>query len=579
MKRIVRQLLLVVLCLCLAVPAFADTGAVLIKNDLKDARWIYNTNLLRVPGSDGYSINTVDGTALTGALYVNLEGTKGYIVAAQVNADPVNAFGVFDVTGKNVVPFQYGDVRMESSEWALGIVLGSATSDNYDYKNGNGDTFYLIQTVDVYHLPEGKLLATLNRDQFLDAEAVNHCLNIQDRASGVISCYDAEFNQVGTDLKDLTSDTYAPADYEYYAENGQRGIKDADGNVIMPPSFRSIDGYKRGYFLVSTGDKVGLADQNGNVVVAAEYDRIKSNSYMPLDSEGSYSAYVAFGYACVVLDGKMGYVDLNGNVTCTPTYAEKSFENNFGISATLVDLEGKTHIVSADGVDTVVEGYANIAHLEYTAGIYYKVYDGSCYGMIDWHGNEILPCQYASVATSSDGQYALVSVDYDHYEIYRLSYPAGGEASAAPVEETPAEVPQEAVDGADEPEPADEVVDEPALADEAVEEPVPVDEGTEAPVDDSTEAPAIENEGVEAASANNAAVKSLLDSSVSLLNADAAANRDAVVGLLNSAITLLGTDNDAVVGLLNSAITLLNADAEANAVSIISILGSASGML
>lgn len=517
MKRWSTLLLAALLCLTLAVPALADTGAMLVRNDIKDARWIYNTSLLRVPGSDGYSMNAVDGTALTGALYTNLDGAKGYIVAAQVNADPVNAFGVFDATGKEMVPFKYGDVRMESSEWALGVVLTGATADNYDYKNSSGDAFYAIQSVDVYHLPEGNLLETLARDQFLDADAVNHCLNIQDRATSVISCYDAGFNQVGTDLKYLTSDDYAPADYQYFRENGQTGIQDAAGNVIMAPAFQSVNDCKRGYFQVSTGDKVGLVDMNGNVVVPAEYEKIKSTSYAPVDGEGGYSAYVAGGYVCVVQDGKLGFVDLNGNVTSAPTYGEKNFDSNYGMSATLMDLEGKTHIVSADGADTVVEGFERIYCLDYTAGAFFKVYNGDKYGVVDWHGKEILPCQYDSVYTSADGQYVLVSVDYDHYELYQLTYPTAGEAGAAPAEEAPA--------------------------------------------------------------ADRSAVKSLLDSAVTLLNADAAANRDAVIGLLNSAIASLGEGDEAVTGLLNSAIMLLNADAASNATSVVTILVSASGML
>ena len=540
MKRRATLLLAVLLCLTLALPAMAETGATLVRNDLTDGRWVYGTNLLRIAGNDGYGLASIDGTMLTGMLYTNLSGEKGYVKAAQNNADPVNAFGVFDTRGNIVVPFQYGDVRLESNEWALGVVLTASTADNYDYKNSSGDTFFVIQSVDVYHLPEGQLLATLSRDQFLDADVVNHCLNIQDRTTSVISCYDAAFNQVGTDLKYLYDDTYAPADFTYPKENGQCGIVDAAGNVIMQPSFSYVNDYKRGYFQVSTGDKVGLVDMSGNVVVPAEYEKIKSSSYASVDETGSTSAYVCGGYACVVLDGKLGYVDTNGNVTCTPTYGEKNFDLNNGMSATLMDLEDKTHIIAADGVETVLEGYDKVYCLDYTGGAFYQVSTDAGRGIIDWHGKEILPCQYDSIYTSADGQYALVSVNYDHYEIYQLTYPTAGEAAAAPAPEAPAE-------------PAPEAPAEPA---------------PEAPAEPAPEAPA----------ADNSAVIGLLNSAITLLNADASANAGSIVTILNTAVTSLG-GNESVAGLLNSAITLLNADAAANASSVVTILSSALAQL
>ena len=567
MKRLATLLLAVLLCLTLALPAMAETSAVLVRNDLGDVRWVFGTNLLRVPGSDGYGMAAIDGTMLTGTLYSDLTGDKGYIKAAQANADPMNAFGVFDARGNIVVPFQYGDIRLESYDWALGVVLTAATADNFDYKSYSGDTFFAIQSVDVYHLPEGQLLATLNRDQFLDAEAVNHYLNIQDRATNVISCYDTAFNQVGTDLKYLNDDTYAPADFSYPSENGQAGIVDAAGNVIMAPTFKYVYDYMRGYFRVYTGEKTGLVDLNGNVAVPAEYDDIKYASYASLDEKGSYKTYVCGGYACVILDGKMGYADVNGNLTCTPTYAVNNFDLNNGMSATLLDLEGKTHIIAADGVETVLEGYEKVYCLDYTGGAFFKVRTEAGYGIIDWHGNVILPCQYTDISTSADGQYVLVGVDYDRSELYQLIYPDAGAAAAVPAPEAPVE---EA--------PAPEAPVEEAPAPEAPVEEAPA---PEAPVEEAPapEAPVEEAPAPEAPAADNSAVIGLLNSAITLLNADASANAGSIVTILNSAVASLGGGNESVAGLLNSAITLLNADAAANASSVVTILNSALSQL
>lgn len=550
MKKMAKWTAALLVCLCLAVPALGEPGAILMNGDLPEVDWIYDSNLLRVSGSSGYSMNTIDGTALTGALYRSFSESNGYVKAELYNApDPLNAGGLFDVTGATMMPFQYGDVRVESSEWALGVVLVSASADNYDYKNLSGDSFYLIQSVDVYHLPEGKCLATLTRDQFVDADAVNHCLNIQSRSDNVVSCYDADFNQVGTNLKGLSDDSCAPADFQIFRENGQCGVKDAAGNVIMQPSFSTVESYVRGgYFRVSTGECYGLADMNGNVVLPAEYDSIKSVTNAPLDENGASLSYVSHGYVAVVMDDKLGYAEVNGGVTCAPTYAQKSFDEISGMSATLTDLEGKLHIIAADGVETVIEGYDQVRSLTYSSGMFYRVAnaDGQ-YGMIDWHGNEVLPCQYGMITLSADGQYALVdSADYGSSSIYQLTYDEAGATAApvageAPAEETPAESA-----------PAEETPAGEAAAEEAP----------------AGEAPA----------ADYSSVVSVLNSAITLLQTDAAANQDAVIGLINGAVGTLGTEHAASV-VLNSAVMLLEQDAAANGASVVAVLQSAIALL
>ena len=528
MKRLTLALL-ILLCLCLAAFALAEPGAALVREGLEDTDWVSGTGRLKIEGNPvnnyrAYSMNALDGTQLTEAVYARFEGKKGYVLATLLTAeDLMNADGLLDTDGNVLIPCEYGDIDVLSTEWALGVKLSEATADQYDYRAFIGDGYYLIDTVDVYHLPEGEKLATLARSEFLDADAVNHCINIENRTTGEVTTYDAGFNTLGT-VKYSTSEDYAPADYSTFYENRHYGIKDAAGNVVMEPTYATIYTAYRGMVRVQADDgKEGLITEQGALVVPTVYDKILSVYNLPEDPNSS-SGYVAAGYVAVEQDGKVGYVDLAGNVTCEPKYAKSAMEVS-GASALLTDLEGNLRIIAADGVETPVEGYERVSALSYGSGVFYRVTDANYnIGMIDWHGNVIFPCEYRGIDLSGDGQYALVDVDYSTSNLYGLTYP---EATGAP-----------------------------------------------AAWDDAADAPA-----ADPVTAQISGVASLLDSAMTLIDADLSGNGEAVTGLLHSAITLLGEGNDAAANLLQSAVTLIQADAQASAATVSTLLQNAAGLL
>ena len=527
-------LLAALLCLCVASNAFAQTGATLLRENLTDTEWISGTNRLSVQGDpiDGYrayAMTTLEGEALTEAIYANFSGKSGFVVATSLQAgDLMNADGLLDLDGNVLIPCEYGDIDVLSGEWAVGVKLLLATADNYDYTSWFSDNKYLIDSVDVYHLPEGTKLATLARSEYSDARAVNHCINIEDRTTGEVTTYDASFNALGT-VKYTFSEDYAPADYETFYENRHYGIRDAQGNVVLEPTYATIYSAYQGAMRVSADDdKRGLITEQGDVIVAPEYDDVLSTYYLP-DVAGQTSGYIAAGYVAVEVDGKLGYVDLSGALTCEPKYIAANMDVR-GASATVADpLTGNLIMVAADGAENTVEGYSRVYPLSYGSGVFYQVNDDSYnYGMIDWHGDVIIPVQYKGVELSGDGQYALVEIDYHTAELYALTYP---ETAAAPAVAT-------------------------------------------AQADTQSDAPAAQ----ETAPTGDSAVLTLLESASALLTADASANANAAINLLNSAVTLLGSDSPAA-GLLSSAITLLGSDASANAASVATLLESAAALL
>lgn len=523
MKKLLTAVLAALLCICLSCTALADTSAALVHKFDHALTLVSKTNLLMLTGNEGHAIASLDGTLLVEPHYGMLLSYHGWLSAADYKGDDVNCYGLFDYSGKEIIPFIYGDLKVMSHEWVIGIKLAPATSENYDYTNSDKDKFYLVGDVDIYHLPEGKV-ASLTRDQYIDAYVAKDCLNIQDRATGVVSTYDAAFNKIGTDCRNIYDESYAVAALNTFRENGQTGLKDAAGNVVLEPCYKYIDTILGDYAVVDTGSTHGVIRLDGTVIVPAEYDDIKTLFTRPLDQEGNSKSLEVLGYFCVIKDKKVGYMDLNGTTTVEPKYAKDICTVN-GASYTLTDLTGATLIVAADGVETSVSGYAKVTALEYGSGVYYSVRtDDFLYGVIDWHGNVILPAEFSSLKITGDGQYIVATRDYNKGEIYQLTYPAGVSAATAAPEAPVADAP---------------AADAPVVSD-------------------------------------NPAV-SVLNTAITLLTADPAANGVAVSALLDSAAAL-NTDASAAA-ILTSAKVLVDTDPAANAASVITLLNTVIGLI
>ena len=392
------------------------------------------------------------------------------------------------------------------------------------YRSYSDDnTYYLISTVDFYFLPEARLAGSLPRTNYSNARAYGEVINIEDRATSTVTAYDKNFAPLGT-VRYTSDNSFAPH-YSSFSSNGQQGLMDPDGNIVMNPAYRyvSTDVYG-GYFTVSTGDKYGLADLSGNVVIPADYDRIKYCYYAPGvagEGKGDY-AYSVFGYVCVENNNKLGYYSLAAGETCPPKYASTNLDNN-GASALFTDMAGNINILAADGVETMLEGFERVSDLDYTGGMYYRTTNADYdYGMIDWHGVEILPCEYNTLSTSGSGRYLLTQKTYkDPYIVYALDYSAFEAAPAPAVVEQPATDPAQ-------------VTEQPA---------------TQQPAEGS-----------------NSAVVLIIDQAIAMLST----NPTLSATLLDSAALML-QDNPNALAIVNSAATLLRADS-ANAETVSTLL-------
>jgi len=415
--------------LAASMPIMAEEAAVDLKlvGEYYDIDWVLEGSQIIAETDTGYALMDLDGNMLTDAVYgSSMHYICGYITA-QTQENDINTSGAFAEDGSIVIPFQYADIKILSNDWAVAIAVTEAEAEEqYDYETWGSDTRWKITTADVYYLPEQKCVATLDRTAYEDAAAAGQYINIKNRDTGVVSGYDSEFNEVETDLYSVWDDAYVSDEYVAYydSELSAYGLKDAEGNIVVEPAYDYMYEETSEYFSVEKEEKYGLIDLEGNLIVPVEYEEFDNSYYHPVDIDGKDYELEAAGYFCVIADGKMGYVREGGEVTCEPTYSADEMDN-YGVSAQLTDTEGKVHIVSADGCDSVLEGYKNVNILDFTSGFFYEVTDEDYnYGMVDWHGNVIIPCAYTNVDVSGDGKYVMIQSDYDQpYQIYELEYP------------------------------------------------------------------------------------------------------------------------------------------------------------
>lgn len=416
--KIMRRIFCVALALALALCSVALADTAIANTYEAEGRSqsfsTYNNTIAQVvsEGSSAYYVLTdASGNRLTSEEYLAMSLSQGYWKVAV--GDGLNNLGLIDGNGTLVMPMQYGDIEIISDKWVVGVALAEATVDMYDYKTYDGENFYLVAAYDVYF--EGNLVGSLGRTEYNSASAFGDYLYVKDKEnnfhyynsamveSGYVSEYgSSEYDSVTIDGKEtlwhkgsgqqaftegctLSSDEVLLDVYEIGGT-----FYDLQGNAIAEFNghFDSINKFEGDYARFRLNGLYGLVDRSGNIVVPAEYDEIYSYTKMGNDTE---SCYFAAGYQAVVKDGKIGYVDQNGNVTCDFTYsadnARYSTNPNF---ATLQNLDG-TYIVLSAAVGELPEHYQDVYIPNGCSTCFAAENADGQFGVVDIDGDTLLP--------------------------------------------------------------------------------------------------------------------------------------------------------------------------------------------
>ena len=442
--------LLALLIICLPI---ASAETTLVNSFTIDANYITLSRTANVmTGRDNktgyYTLYAADGTALTTEPYLAMDNANGlYQVAVE---EGLNNYGLIDITGKLVVPMQYGDVIGISDRWYMGVTLEEATVDNYDYKAWDGSAFYLVSGYDVYF--DGAKVGTLSRTAYKNAYAHGAYLYVQDAESnytyydsafapsGYASDYpsSSEYEEVkndvwhrGSNQKAFTAECTLTSDdveLDIYLVDGR--FVDLQGNVLfaIDAKYDYVDKFKGDYVRVKMNGLYGLLDRTGREVMACEYDDIP---YGDEFFEGDYQP--------AVKGGKFGYVNRNGEVTCDFVYAESAVKSIYRMPATTVaDLTG-SFIVLSGAVGELPEKYAEVSINSKNGSPLIVVENGSEQaGVIDLQGNVVIPMDGTyddayDLSVSTDGTLVVGYTGDRTYQIYNFSFgeQAAEESAAA----------------------------------------------------------------------------------------------------------------------------------------------------
>lgn len=351
----------------------------------------------------------------------------GYYTAT--NESGFNHSALVNTAGEALTPYEYSDFKVVSPNWAVGVVLeGTNDKDNSDYNVIFGEFDYAtIVRNDVFYLPEKKLAGTLERKQFsrgreagmggyLIVEDYDGNIAVYDTALAPVdtlltSMYDAELvvnaeNELSPKAlyNAVTGEKLADAEYGslsniangyisfYDSDSRLYGILNAAGEEVCPPSFNMISSnlFDGRYVKVTVNKEDGTGCEG-------LYDLEEKALVVPAEHEHIYTwgdkSPINNGYVCVEDGGKLGFIDLQGNVTCPIQYAKDGVEY-YGCTLGAVDMTGAVTIVAADGTVTPVEGATKIDtknSLTDSDGFYLSVEnaDGK-HAVVDWHGEKIV---------------------------------------------------------------------------------------------------------------------------------------------------------------------------------------------
>ncbi len=391
----------------------------------------------RFDGSDAYCLIRPDGTKITDEIYSSIRSISSYpYYRVEVkSADGVHDEGIIDEEGSVLIPAEYADVSVVSDRWAYGIRLTPSSADDKDYTFTNWNTgdksFYRIDTVHFYY--RGTLAGTLNRtdfDGYPSAYGDYLCVTARDKTrvyynsrmekspyqpeySGEYSSYyknrathythngtgQAAFEPGCTLTEEEVSRSIVYENGKFLNLQGEEAFKAAQ-------NYDYVQEFRGGYAVVRMNQLCGLIDATGREVIPPEYEEVGNYEDHPLK----------YGVIQAVKDGKFGYLDGNGNVTCRFVYA-KDIVRSYGPLATIKNLDG-TIIVLSGVAGELPEHYAEV-EMRTNSCVFEAKNEAGERCLINLKGETLIPYTDTNYITFNlEGTVAFCNMGSRNYRIY-----------------------------------------------------------------------------------------------------------------------------------------------------------------
>lgn len=170
----------------------------------------------------------------------------------------------------------------------------------------------------------------------------------------------------------------------YYKVNNQKGfnIVGIDNKIKFKNWYTELNTvYNSKNFIVKINDKMGIIDENENIILPIEYKNINTSPY----NDGSFLA--------VNKEGKYGCVLISGKISLPFEYDFINYNYSNNLKTVKNNKCGLIQINSGTPYEIVTCEYDNIDINNET----FIVKKNNLYGMLDSFGKVISPCEYSSI--------------------------------------------------------------------------------------------------------------------------------------------------------------------------------------
>ncbi len=397
------------------------------------------------------SLSYISYDCFLGGLFAPLKSTKNH--PAEPTLEYINSKALVAWDGTLVTEHLYGDIKVYNHYWAACWILEEGTEEDNDYKYDKTH-FYKIKRCDIYWLGDycqpgssktekPAWRASLNRSQFKNAQAHDRYLSVQDREDQV-TMYNFAFQPVSTPGKIGTA-AYRVRNYAVVTPEGSMlmdgytavseantsqgmllvatrtdysGVKwnylyTLTGNLLLGPTEYAIKSPTQKYALLSKDNLVGLYSlEEARFLVPCEFDKIISNGFGMDD-------YVMNGFVVVEKDGVRSYYDIAAGAVTETLNSELEKYTAMGSAYSYLDDGERYVLVTADSYTkrlTREQSFTAVRGDGYM--IPYK--QGKYYGLMNWHGAEILPPQYKNKIVITDDNHVIIHSPKRGYCLYEL---------------------------------------------------------------------------------------------------------------------------------------------------------------
>lgn len=279
--------------------------------------------------------------------------------------------GILDTEGKEIIPFKY-DVVYPRGGYDNDYYFYVENDERCGVLNYKNELLIPIEYDNVefvYNLEEELVYVIAEK---LGKESL---INLKEKA------FKQEYNQINH-LMNFENALY------FWAQSGEKsGVIDSKGNIIVPFEYKYIECATLDYdeipfFVVSVSDrKEGLFDIQGKEVLPCEYEYITG--------EGKYNDKTYFN---IVINGNWGIADNNGE------------------------------IVVACEHDNVVR-YIGNGLFEISSGEYNPIKEQSTkYGIVKENGTEIYSCVYTDLVVQTGNNVTLIKIEKEDKKNFVIYY-------------------------------------------------------------------------------------------------------------------------------------------------------------